>query len=82
MPNDWRDLSHLRADLETAIEAAYKAGTLNAWDALVLYLTYIQDWACPKVAEHLQQSVSKTRRDRDRALRALRDTGLLKGYQK
>lgn len=68
------------ADVHRAIEEATRRGTIRPLGAMILWLFYAQELTITQIAEMLGVSEKTVSRYRDVALRALRDTGILQGY--
>ncbi len=74
-------LADLAADLIAALKAAGRSGSVTAREFEVTYLYYWMSLTFAEIADTLDISVDAARRAHKRMLEALRDTGLLEGYE-
>ncbi len=77
----WQEIIALGIDLARSLEAAVKNNRLSPVERLILYLHFAEGWEMEEIAHHLDMSYSQVRRSLKRALKAIQDTGLLKGYE-
>lgn len=75
----WQDITELGIDLAAAIAQARRNGMTDCCGAIV-FLHDIQGVPLDEIAEQLGLDYGTARRYRARGLKAIRDTGLLKGY--
>jgi DNA-directed RNA polymerase specialized sigma24 family protein len=76
----WHAVLELAADLHAAMDKAKEDGTLSPMDVAVLFMYYWRDLTFLEIADVLKISVDSVRRRHKRALEAIRETGLLEGY--
>ncbi len=77
----WMSVVERAADVATAVKEAQKRGTLSSVGAVVLLLYYLEGRPLREVATLIHVSPSTVRRELREALKALRETGLLDGYE-
>jgi DNA-directed RNA polymerase specialized sigma24 family protein len=70
----------LGADLARAIASAAQSGKLQPWGVIILLLYYFAEWSFQEIADLLHVHEAVVRREHTKALRALKETGLLDGY--
>ena len=73
-------ITALRADLQRAIDRALAREAISDRQVLVLYLHYVSEFSTDEIAGMMGVKRATVRRDMQRALRAIRDTGYLEGY--
>ena len=74
-------LADLSADLAAALTAAAHNGSVGACEFEVTYLYYWMGLTFAEIADTLDISEDAARRAHKRMLKALRETGLLEGYE-
>ena len=76
----WQGAAELGVDLTAAITAALDCGSLSAMSASVIYLHYFIGLSMEEIGDALKLSYDQVRRSHKKALKAIRNTGLLDGY--
>jgi len=76
----WKAVVALGVDLLRAIESAVASGAISNFDRLVLILYYWRGDTLAEIADLFDLHEDVARRSLHKALRAIRDTGLLEGY--
>ena len=77
----WKEVVELGVCLEKAIRTAVRRGSITPLDCAVLYLCYWHGYSDQEIAAEFRLSADAVWRRRKKALRALRDTGVLIGYE-
>ncbi len=77
----WQDVTEMAVDLVAALRAAQNAGTLAPAGVVVLYWHYVEGETLDTIADRLHLSYDQVRTLHRESLHAIRETGLLEGYE-
>ncbi len=77
----WKTAMDVLVDVHRAIEEASRRGEMSNFQRLLLYLYYFLDVPFVHIAEVFDLHEAFVRRQHRAALQAIKDTGVLDGYE-
>ena len=76
----WEAVIAMLEDLQQAIDLAQARGDLTPFGTVILYQHYVWGWTFEQIGGHFDIHESTIRREHRKALQAIKNTGMLDGY--